>query len=561
MRRLLHPLLVGVVIWSVVSSAAAQGLADEPPSAVPSSNSGAESLALEVDRQRQQIETLEKTLQALAEQLKSAQPGATAAAAGLQQTAALEEHSLHQKAGESAVGQDLETYRRELDELRQQQLPAGSPADIERLRKQVELQRKQMDVLEKMVRLLIEQLKKLAPSADVQTPLALLEARCQQAARRDQQVASALDDLNERIDAAQRQEPRLPPTLRELFHPGRTNESPLAIYGTLAADFQDFQEQNSNFPSPVFSTHLYLLLNEQFLLEANPEFRGAGVKLESAQLDWFLHDHLTLVVGLFYSPLGFFNERLHTSWIFKTPDRPLVFQQVLPEPLSFTGAQLRGATYLGDWPVKLEYSTLIANGFSLPTATPRPRDFADLRAMKEGFDDVNNGKALGGRVGLSIPPLGVVVGLSGLANGAYDRGGQHDLNIWDVDAGCHYGNWEVRFEYAHANQQAPTGPIHRRGFYTQLAYRPYDSCDLLLRRLEGVVRYDHVEFDGINLAVTGLDFGPRERIPVNRHRYTFGINFYPYESLIFKLAYQISDEWNFREINDNGFLAQVAWGF
>ncbi|MCI0460470.1 MAG: hypothetical protein L0Z62_26245 [Gemmataceae bacterium] len=433
------------------------------------------------------------------------------------------------------------------------------------LRKQVELQQKQIQVLEKMVRLLAEQFKKEPPAGaaveKLQSQAAVLEARGEQAARRDQELAGAVDDLREQFDADQRHGPDLPSPLKELFLPTRTNESPLAIYGTLSADFQEFQDRNSNFTSPVFSPHFYLLLNEQFLLEVNPEFRSAGVEIESAQLDWFLTDSLTLVVGRFYSPLGFFNERLHTTWVFKTPDRPLVFQQVFPSPLSLSGLQLRGAHYLGDWPVKLEYTGFVTNGLSLDVRAPDPRDFANLAQMRDPFDDVNNSKAVGGRLGLSFPTLGVIAGLSGLANGAYDRAGEHDLSSWGLDLSWHKGNWDVRFEYARTNQQAPAAPIRRQGFYAQVAYRPYDCGIDLLSKLEGVFRFDHVQFDGIDLAVTGLDFGTRERIPVDRNRYTFGLNYYPYPSLVVKVAYQINDELRFRELRDNGFIAQVAWGF
>src|SRR5262249_12644968 len=154
--------------------------------------------------------------------------------------------------------------------------------------------------------------------------------------------------------------------------------SPFGIYGTLSAQFQKFEDRPGNFPTPVFSPHFYLLLNEQFLLEVNPEVQPDRVNLESAQLDWFLHDNLTLVFGRFYSPLGFFNERLHPTWVFKTPDRPLVFQQVFPSLLSMNGAQARGAIELGDWPVKVEYCALVTNGFSLNAVNPTARDFANL---------------------------------------------------------------------------------------------------------------------------------------------------------------------------------------
>ena len=67
---------------------------------------------------------------------------------------------------------------------------------------------------------------------------------------------------------------------------------------------------------------------------------------------------------------------------------------------------------------------------------------------------------------MSIPQVGFIAGLSGLANMAYDQAGP-DLTLWDVDANWHRGNWDARFELAKTDQQtpAPAPPIHRFGFY------------------------------------------------------------------------------------------------
>ncbi len=446
--------------------------------------------------------------------------------------------------------QKLAELERELERLRKLQ-PVVDQAETEKLRKQIELLQKQIETLEKMIRLLHEEYKKAPPAG----------AAFERAAQRDRDLADATDNLIEQMDAERRNGPSLPSTLRELFLPTRTNESPLAIYGTLAATFTAFEDTNSNFASPTFSPHFYLLLNETFVLEANPEFNAQDVELESAQLDWFLTDNLTLVLGRFYSPLGFFNERLHTSWIYKTPDRPLMFSQVLPSSLSFNGAMLKGAAYLWDLPVKLEGSAVVTNGFSLGAANPTRRDFADLRAISDAFNDVNGDKAYGGRVGLTFPTLGIWVGVSGLANGAYDRAGRHDLSLWDVDFSWHWGNWDLRFEFAHVDQQALPRAIDRTGLYAQIAYRQHDSLHPVLQKLEAVLRYDYVRFRGIDLAATGLDFGPRETVPVDRSRYTMGLNYYAYPSLIFKVAYEINEEHRFRQLRDNGLLAQVSWGF
>ena len=343
--------------------------------------------------------------------------------------------------------------------------------------------------------------------------------------------------------------------------PSRTNESPLSIYGTLSTGFNDYEDTNSSFTSPIFSPHFYLLLNEQFLLEANPEFQGDHTDLESAQLDWFATDHLTFVIGRFYSPLGFFNERIHTSWINKSPDRPLMFEQVFPAPLSQNGAMARGARYLGDSPLKLEYATFVANGLSLDEDNPSAHDFADLHAMSETVADVNDSKAVGGRIGLSFPEAGWIVGLSGMANGDYDIENDNSLTVWDVDASLHRGNWDFRFEAAQTNQQVPTSPIDRDGFYAQFAYRPYDNCNSWIQKFEGVFRFDYVRFRGIDLVQTGTNFGGRARIPIDRNRYTTGINYYPYPSLVLKLAYQISDEIEAEEVDNNGIIARVEWGW
>jgi hypothetical protein len=444
-------------------------------------------------------------------------------------------------------------------------MAAKGKEDDEKLRKLLEIQQKQIQTLEKMVKLLAEEVKKpppVGPAVEkLQTQAAVLEARQQQAAQRDQDVANAIDDLRESADAGRRLWPDLPATLRELFNRERTNESPFCTWGTLTANFAKFGGSNSEFTFD-FLPHFYLLLNEHFMMEINPDINSVNTfNLYSAQLDWCLTDNLCVEIGRFYAPLGFFNDRLHTAWVFKTPDRPLMFSQVLPEQLNVDGINLRGAMYPTSLPVKLEYATFVANGFSLPAANNTAKDFADLFSMKDASTRVNNQKAFGGRVGLNFPEHGVTIGGSGLCNGAYDVADKFDLNIWDIDAGYHQGNWDFRFEYANTTQQAPVMPIHRRGFYTQVAYRPYHLPNGFLQKMEAVFRFDQVRFTGIDLAKTGLVFSSRETIPVDRNRYTFSLNHYLYESLILKFAFEINQEVNFRSLKDSGFIFQMAWGY
>jgi len=472
--------------------------------------------------------------------------------------------------GKTAGEQELDKAARELKELSQaqSQTKAGEGEEVDRLRTQLELQQKQIDVLLRMTQLLANQVKKQPAAGEavetLQEQVAAAEAHIQQGAQRDQELALAHDVLVEQLDAQSRAGPMLPSTLRELFLPSRNNESPLAIYGTLSQNFEAFSQQNSTFVPPTLQLHPYLLLNEKWMMSANLILLSDSLVMCRMQAEWFINDNLTFVAGRFYSPIGFYTERIRLDWVLKTPDQPLLFNQVYPNQLYFDGLQLRGARYLLDWPVKLEYVGFVANGLSVPGSKLSPRVYSDLSNFTDSISDVNGAKAWGGRVGLSIPKLGFIAGLSGLANGDYDQSG-HYLNLWDVDVNYHRGNWDARFEFVHTDQTTPAAPIHRQGFYAQAAYRQYDNPNRFLQKLEGVFRFDHVQFDGINLQQTGINFGGfgqiYARMPLDRNRYTFGANYWFYPSLALKLAIEIYDELGVPSLRDNGFIGQLVWGF
>jgi hypothetical protein len=489
--------------------------------------------------------------------------------------------------------EELALLQKEVTVLRQQQAAARAvAAQDEDLKKKVELLAKQVETMEKMIQLLAEQLKKAPPAGaavdKLQRQVATLESRGVQAARRDQELAQAVDTLAEQRDADRRNEALLPAQLKELFLPSGTNEWPLSIYGQLSANYTNFEGRHGNFETPDFAPFFLLQLNDRFLLETELDFSKDGVELTQAQLDWVVSDWLTVVVGRFLAPIGFFNERLHPTWINKLPDFPLMFRQVSPAAdLSLNGIQLRGAAYLGCSPVKLEYALFFTEGLRLRgTDVPELNDLADLGALKETSKDLTDTFAGGGRIGIWVPEIGVTAGVSAMFNGPYTSalvGGTpadqteegtpatpphrapDDFQLVQVDAGYHKGNWDVRFEYAQMFQNARSfldQRIHRRGLYAQVAYRPYDAgCDCV-RNTELVFRYSYANFKGIDPA--GLNFAAFDTpvdVPVNRNQYTFGVNYYPYPSLIVKLAYEINQESAGVRLHDNVFMAQLAWGF
>jgi hypothetical protein len=472
--------------------------------------------------------------------------------------------------GKVDAEQELEKTAEELKELGQvqTQAKAAEGPEVDRLKKQLELQQKQIDVLLRMTKLLAEQVKKPGAAGaaieKLEEQVATDAARIEQGAQRDQELAISRDVLLEQIDAQSRTGPRLPSTLRELFLPSRNNESPLAIYGQLNQDFYAFSKQNSTFVPPTLQLHPYLLLNERWMMSANLILLSGSLVICRAQAEWFINDNLTFVGGRFYSPIGFYSERIRLQWVLKTPDEPLLFNQVYPNQLYFDGLQLRGAKYLFDWPVKMEYAGFVANGLSVPGSKLSPKTYSDLGNFTDSISDVNGAKAWGGRIGISIPKLGFIAGLSGLANQAYDQAG-HYLNLWDVDVNYHRGNWDARFEFVHTDQTTPAAPIHRQGLYAQVAYRQYDNPNPVLQKLEGVFRFDHVQFENINLAQTGINFSgigaTYARMPLDRNRYTIGANYWFYPSLALKLAFEVYDELGVPSLRDNGFIGQLVWGF
>src|SRR5262245_18234954 len=191
-----------------------------------------------------------------------------------------------------SLQQDLDRDTREWEKVKAEQAAAQDAKEAERLQKQVDLLQKQIDRLHEMILLLKDELQK-------QT--AVLEGRSRQAARRDQDLAGAVDDLREQADAERRWGPRLPAHLRELFLPSETNHSPLSFYGVLVGNYRKFEATPGagEFEFQEFDTYFLLQLNRWILLETELEFGTGGVEIGQAQADFIVSDCLTAVAGRF----------------------------------------------------------------------------------------------------------------------------------------------------------------------------------------------------------------------------------------------------------------------
>jgi hypothetical protein len=460
---------------------------------------------------------------------------------------------------------DLLRAQQELGRLDAERAAAAQAPAADRLEKQLEVQRKEIELLNRMVKLLASELAKQGPAvAKMQADVAALDARSKQAAQRDRELANGLDNLNENVDVIRRYGAWLPAPLKELFDPSYNNEFPLSIYGALVENYTQFHpERWGVFSSPTLSPFFLLTLNERIFLEANVDLSAAGgADVPWAQMDFWITDWLTLVIGRYLTPIGFYNERLAFEWGNRLPDDPLVFHQVSPL-ISTDGVQLRGSSYLFGSPVKLEYAAYFGNGIELANPPMALPDIADQGAF--GGDETH-AKAVGGRLGLWVPKWGINGGVSGYYDYNYSLSTPTlSLALIGADASYHMGNWDVRLEGAYMTQQAKPligRDIDRAGFYAQLAYRPYDVSNRFLQRLELVGRYSMERFGGIDPAQLDFTtFSDPTFVPVDRNQYTAGINYYVYPSLIFKFAYEINQELHGINLHDDVFFGQVVWAF
>jgi hypothetical protein len=196
---------------------------------------------------------------------------------------------------------------------------------------------------------------------------------------------------------------------------------------------------------------------------------------------------------------------------------------------------------------------------------PTIDELANLENMQNTFAAITNEKAVGGRVGFWWPEKGLEAGFSALYNGDYVAGGFEDsISLWAADLNYHMGDWDVRAEYGMSYQQAHSfgfPDITRRGFYAQVAYRPRDCPHKYLQNTEVVYRYSYVDFTGIDPTTLDLTtYSTPIDVPVRRQQNEIGINYYFYPRMVLKCAYQINDEPGFH-LHDNQFLAELDWGW
>ncbi|GAB1724095.1 MAG: hypothetical protein GDA65_05370 [Nitrospira sp. CR1.1] len=321
--------------------------------------------------------------------------------------------------------------------------------------------------------------------------------------------------------------------------------------------------------------------------------QGAEIGLEFAHIDYLVKEPFNLRAGILLVPIGKFN-LLHDSPLNDLTDRPLVSRLVIPSTMAETGAGFYGTLYPGRTS-KLDYEFYVTTG---PCGyngdgSPRIREEDGTRRSRQrkcpsddGLD-INNGKAVSGRVAFS-PMLGVEVAGSSYFGNASPVS-YNPLSITAIDWTFQRGPFELLGEaawaYARGNSRAVQGatfatpgsllsglntlnsfaapPQRMQGFYVQANYHfmPAFLTALSPKRFgEGstftaVFRYDRVN---LNMDNRGENSGELEQ-------FSFGLNYRPIEDAVFKASYQYMPK-SFnpntgQRIHDSAFVISAATYF
>jgi phosphate-selective porin len=338
------------------------------------------------------------------------------------------------------------------------------------------------------------------------------------------------------------------------------------IAGYAFAGYDDHSHSQGTFNAgfnPIFLWKLTdrLSFESEVEIEVNSDDGDqTEVNLEYADFTYVFNDLLTIGAGKFKVPMGIFNQRLESAWINKLPDRPLPYSdEVGIAQESSIGAFLEGGAALGSQ--KINYEVWVGNGPGLNTDDPETAGQLNF----DNFSDNNDNKAVGGRIGwLPIPYLELGYSIAyGLVNPHHFESVSNLTQAVDLSYVRTHdeikGQIDFRIEWVLSQTDKatfdPTGELgfgptrfnnDRNAGYVQLAYRPSQLDNKLLKNMEFVGRYDRLNVSE-NAPGGGWD-----------QRFTIGLDYYVTPSFVVKTAYEFDD----REHGDrdNAFMIQAAVG-
>lgn len=363
---------------------------------------------------------------------------------------------------------------------------------------------------------------------------------------------------------------------KQSFKPSKT-QFMIRGYGHTGLNFMNAEdEKESTFVGSAFAPIFLFKHSDRLMFEAELEFVLEGneleVGLEYADVMYVLNKNMTVRAGKFLLPFGTFMERLHPAWINRLPTRPLGFGHDGIAPASGIGVELRGSFDLGG--PSLNYAVYSTNGPRLKDGSEEPEEAGML--MFQNFEDNNNSKAFGGRIGLlPFEDSSTEIGFSAYST---DGAGASDTTYEDVGAFLYAidfafvkqipaikGFIDIKGQYNNSNiDDAIFTETHEDGdeeeytfdnksnsFYAQLSYRPTMASSDFLKKIELVGRYSNLN------TPEGAEWEEQS------DQYAIGLNYWLTWRSVVKIAYETTESVGGHDGGGitNGFFVHWAIGF
>lgn len=299
----------------------------------------------------------------------------------------------------------------------------------------------------------------------------------------------------------------------------RTRDSVFHLAGYADASYADRSGGESGFDVAQFVPIIHYQYQDRILLEAElvTSIGADGeteIELEYSTVDVVLNDSMVLIAGKFLSPIGYFQQNLHPSWINRLASPPPGFSHDGAALATEIGLQLRGGlTFASDrlW----TYAVYVGNGPELEA-----EDGELMAVATEGFTrDVDDSKAWGGRVSV-IPIASLEVGVSGARGKAtitesdeaeFSGDPKRDYTALGADVSWKWGrSLDTRGEYIRQKVGAAAASIAPDSatwdaWYVQAAYRwPDTSWEFAARYGEFRSPDEAMEQDQVMLGVSYL---------------------------------------------------------
>ncbi len=343
--------------------------------------------------------------------------------------------------------------------------------------------------------------------------------------------------------------------LSQDFKPSKT-QFMIRGYGHSGLNYQEINgEKEATYIGTAFSPIFLFKHSDRLLFEAELEFELENgevvVGFEYADFNYVLNKYAIIRAGKFLLPFGTFVERLHPAWINRFSNMPLGFGHDGITPMAGIGIELRGAIPIGG--AKINYSVYSTNGPTLKDGSLDPSEAGML--MFDNFEDNNNNKAIGGRIGiLPFSNSSVELGFSAYSgkvgsegDSLYENVGatlyatdfsfvrqispikgtvdiKAQLNTSAVDQANYYD-----IEPGDTIPTAYTFDNRSQAWFAQLSYRPSMLNNNVLRNFEIIGRYS------VFNAPEGAEWEQ------NATQITFGLNYWLSWRSLIKVSYQITD--------------------